>query len=86
MWGSESVTAAFIFEVICDAESVMRILDAALGADLDILAEGSLKLRILFEGTKASAGGLREPLTDQGFGDRESFSVCAVEGVGDILC
>jgi hypothetical protein len=86
MCGSESVTAAFIFEVICDAESVMRILDAALGADLDIFAEGSLRLRILFEGTKALADGLCEALTDQGFGDREDFPVCAVEGVGDILC
>lgn len=49
--GVESVIADFIFDRIVDEESVIVIREEALGADFDILAEGSRSDKILFDGT-----------------------------------
>jgi hypothetical protein len=45
------VTADLIFDRMVDEESVIVILDAGLGADFDIFADGSRSDKILLEGT-----------------------------------
>ncbi len=49
--GSESVTADLSFEMIRDGESVIVIRVEALGADFDILVEGSRRDKIRFDAT-----------------------------------
>jgi hypothetical protein len=49
--GVESVIADLIFDRIVDDESVIVIREEALGADFDILADGSRSDRIRFDGT-----------------------------------
>jgi hypothetical protein len=58
--GVESVTADLILESMVDEESVMVTRDAALGADLDILVDGSRSDKILLEGTASEPFLLRE--------------------------